>query len=73
MDHIRRVERLGKYITVKSAAERSGLAYRTINYLANVGRIAAVRFNGTLGIDMQSLDEYIATQRKTENQRSERG
>lgn len=71
MAQVKQVERIGKFITVASAAKRSGFSPSFVNYLTRVGDVYAVKFGGCLGIDMQSLDEYVVRKRKTVEQRSE--
>lgn len=73
MATIKQVEKIGRYITVESAAKRTGFARSHIVYLARVGNIYAVKFGDVLGIDVESLDTYVANRRKPAEDRSERG
>lgn len=70
MPQIKSVNKIGRYITVESAAARSGWSKSFIHYLVRTHDVMAVRFGGCIGVDMISLDDYMATRGRTAEHRS---
>jgi len=52
------------YLTVPQAVEKSGFTKEHVRYLARTGRIEAIRFGQVWAVDPDSLDAYLATERK---------